>query len=91
MHKIQYPIFDFHFDFEVKDTIETQNQALNWAKDLFLPVIERVLDEFESKNVIIRIDEIALDLGIFTIDNLAYNAPEKLYVALREAIVQKFT
>ncbi len=91
MHKIQYPIFDFHFQYAVNDTREVQNMTSDLVKNMLLPVVESVLNEFELKGVTVRIEEIALDLGNFTLDTLRSNAPEKLRGALRDAISDKFS
>ena len=51
----------------------------------FLPVIERVFDEFDRPDEIVRIDRLDLDLGLLAESDLG-KAEERLATALREAL-----
>ena len=53
----------------------------------FLPVIERVLDEYDRPGELIRIDRLTLDLGRFEGGDLA-GAEERLAGALRKALAE---
>ena len=89
MHHILKPLFDFYYNFNVKNTRQTQSQALDWAKRLLLPILEQVLDEFDVQGVVMRIEELKIDLGDVTVQNIESILPERFRKALREAIQQK--
>src|SRR5689334_22148793 len=54
-------------------------------RDSLLPVIERVLDEFDQPDVTLSIARLALELGTIPADRLAL-AAERLESRLREAL-----
>ena len=75
MHKILKPLFDFCYQFEVKNTKEAQSLGLDWVNKLLLPVVESVLDEFDVKGIVMRIERLEVDLGDVTLQNITYELP----------------
>ncbi|NVO10580.1 MAG: hypothetical protein HXX16_11505 [Bacteroidales bacterium] len=51
------------------------------------PVIERIIDKYSSKNEIIKIDKLEIDIGGISIDKLNSNFPQKVEKLLEEIII----
>src|SRR3954454_8365483 len=85
IHSIREQVLDIAVDSEAL-ALALQPHIGDVNRRRFVPVIERVLDEFAVDGEQISIPRLDIDLGDLPADNFEEAAEEALYVALRQAV-----
>lgn len=89
MNDKQFDIQKFFWQVEYPDqdqAFAVQKEIFNLFKTEILPLIEDVFKEFDREHVVIRMEQIALDLGSIIREDLPHELPYRFQKALREAL-----
>jgi hypothetical protein len=88
LHHILHPVFEFELNYPENQLPKTEQRLKNAIYQLFLPILDEVLNEFANVAYILKIKELHLDLGEIQLADLENEAPYRLRSRLRERLTE---